>query len=163
MVVYKRNFSPVWPWGSTGSRFREACTCHQHSSDHSSWLSFPPFSSPHNFHPAARSETLSSQHTITSVFPPSSNRSHLQTQQHMPVSGSASAALSPLGLESVRSAAWHHWLLLRSVSKCRITTRSPYSSLKQMDVMRAWHVLCTLFLFGNSDLTKGIFMTLKLA
>lgn len=38
---------------------------------------------------AAWSVTLSSQRTITSVFPPGSNRSHLQTQQqqqqHMPV------------------------------------------------------------------------------
>lgn len=37
--------------------------------------------------------SLLSAHTITSVFPPNSNHSHLQTQQHTPAPGSAFAVL----------------------------------------------------------------------
>lgn len=47
--------------------------------------------------PAAWQDDLSLQHTITSVFPPSFNHSHLQTQQHMPACDSA-AELLPVGV-----------------------------------------------------------------
>lgn len=114
----KTIFSPVCPWGLMSSRFSEACTSHQCSPNHTSWLFFFPHLRPHSFLPFAWPKNLSSHCTITSMFPPNSNRSHLQTQG---LSGSTYSELSlQFGWESTRSVVWHHLPQTGKVSRSEI-------------------------------------------
>lgn len=52
-IKLKKGFSPAWPWGSTGSRLGEACTCHQ---QHSKPQQLTLLSSPLLFSPLLSSQ-----------------------------------------------------------------------------------------------------------
>lgn len=118
MIMFQSNFSPVWPWGSTSSvSERPALVI---STAKTTAAPFLPLLTLSILLPGQRVAPL--QQGLTSVFPPSSNSSHLQTQHHMPVSGSASPTFSPLGLQSDRCAAGYHWLPVLSVVICYFKT-----------------------------------------
>ena len=107
VIVFKRSFSPVWPWGSTGSEFEWGL--HLSSAGLRPLQPTLPLLTLSILQPGHR--VSPPQHTITSVFPPGSNHCHLHTQQL--VFGSDSPVFSPL--QSVCSTAsptstLHCWL-----------------------------------------------------